>query len=145
MASESKVISLLAFKARKSGEPLPQDLVPPPPKLFDKAKSGKKERRGRPRIKYHFAKRPTIFVQDVAYRVINISQNGVKFIAPPTHIPEVDKKVKGSINMGGPTRFDFTATVLRIIGDLVILQFDEPIPHEEFQFELSRVSQNFGD
>jgi len=130
--SEGKILDLSVYRARReatTGTPiqpqLPQLPPPmPPPTLTPQ------ERRRQPRVKYHYKQRPMVSINNVTYAIVNMSQTGVKYIGNAENIPELGERLTGSLHLGAAARLGFEALVVRTIGDLIILEFTQPVPSE---------------
>jgi hypothetical protein len=96
------------------------------------------ERRTNLRLKYPVFERPAILINDETFRIHNISETGVKFIGNVSNAPDPETVVRGTIYFTDYNPFEFVGSVVRVIGDLIILRFERPIPTELFKAEVAK-------
>jgi len=79
------------------------------------------------RIKYPLIERPTITVDKKEYKVIDISEGGVKFFSPVTSF-KVSEYIKGLIKFHDGEVMPVEGHVLRLQNKRVIILLDRKIP-----------------
>lgn len=96
------------------------------------------ERRTSDRLKYPVYERAEITVDGASYKIHNISVTGVKFIGRMDRMPEVESRVSGKIFFTHQKSIEFVGTVVRVVGDLVTINFIDPLEQNHLQEEQSR-------
>ena len=81
------------------------------------------------RIRYPIPARPHIAIAGRSYEVLDCSERGVRYQAPPEEHPEMGSAVRGRIAFGRRGEADVAGVVVRLQGDNVVLHLTlEPIP-----------------
>ena len=81
------------------------------------------------RIRYPIPARPRLTIEGRTYDVLDCSERGVRYQAPPAEHPEPGSVVRGRVTFGRRAEADVAGVVVRLQGDHVVLHLTlEPIP-----------------
>ena len=85
------------------------------------------DRRQDNRVKFAMGRHPVLILEGVPFRVLDISRTGVKFVGANLPNVGVSKIVSARLLFQGKRDLSVRAKVVRIVGDLIALHFDEPL------------------
>ncbi|NRA63841.1 MAG: PilZ domain-containing protein [Pseudobacteriovorax sp.] len=101
------------------------------------------------RLEYPESVRPKIFVDDGMYTVINLSEEGVKFVRPgrnPEHLAEPSPKVlTGKILFQNDEVWDVKGHVLRVEDQTVVLKLSQGLSFGKIMAEQRFLLKRFGN
>ena len=95
------------------------------------------------RIKYPKDDRAYVRINGSLFPVSDLSVSGVKFISHP-HQPSMKSVFNIQIQLLSGFTHDCKAQVVRLLGDFVMMQFDEKIPVKTLQEEALWLERKYG-
>jgi hypothetical protein len=85
------------------------------------------DRRIEQRVKFSVSNHPVLVVHGVSFRILDISRTGVRFVGANLANMNLSSVVSAKIFFKDHGDVAIRAKVVRIVGDLIALHFDEPL------------------
>lgn len=100
------------------------------------------EKRKYTRLKYPRGDRPDIMIKGRAYKVVDLSQEGLKFNYPGK--PRKGEVLEAPLILGDRGQIKVKGKVVRSVGDLVMIQFDKLIDKKILAKEADYLLRRYG-
>lgn len=78
------------------------------------------------RIPYPTVESPRLVIGDQVLRVVDCSERGLRFLAPPHAVPELDARLQGRLRFARGAEVSVEGRVVRVYGRQVALRLHEP-------------------
>ena len=103
------------------------------------------EKRKHFRIKYPVDVRPFLVLMGKRFQVIDISESGLKFKSLDGAGLKVGSALEGEIDFAQRQKYQFKGTIVRAVGDLLMVQFDQHCPQDVLKKEADYLIERFGE
>jgi hypothetical protein len=88
------------------------------------------------RVKFPFGHRPVVCVRTYNLQLSDLSETGMKLVSAPGFAPNVGETIKGKLTFADGHCDHFQGVVVRVVGDLIALQFTNYFDRSRVEKEL---------
>jgi hypothetical protein len=90
------------------------------------------EKRASVRTKFHYSGRPNLVIEHTYLSILNISRTGLKLVSPIFQTP--GSSISGWIRHNNQNTIYIEGKVMRVVGNLVAVQFDNMLSQKELDY-----------